>query len=361
MLTKKQIKEIREHLEKAQNPIFFFDNDPDGLCSFLLLRRFLGRGKGVAIKSFPGMNADYFRKVTELNGDYIFILDKPVVSSAFFNEVKNFNIPVVWIDHHKTDQTIVPKFVHYYNSALTKTKSSEQVQASSSTNRRRKKNEPVTYLCYKVTERKEDLWLAVVGCISDRFIPDFYKDFIKLYPEMSIKTKEAFDIFYKTQIGLIARMFYFAIKDTTTNVINMIKFLISAKSPCDVLEESSKNKDMHNRFKLIHKTHQKIIEKAKALATEKKLLFFQYAGDMSISADLSNELTYLYPEKIIVVLYVTGTKANISGRGKNVRGIVLEAVKGLEGATAGGHENAVGGQIRVEDLEKFRENLEKLI
>ena len=122
MLTKKQILEIREHLEKAQNPIFFFDNDPDGLCSALILRRYFGKGKCVAIKSFPSMNAEYARKINELNADYVFILDKPVVSPDFFDEVKNFNIPVVWIDHHKTDQTIVPDFVHYYNSALTKTK-----------------------------------------------------------------------------------------------------------------------------------------------------------------------------------------------------------------------------------------------
>lgn len=346
MLSKKQVNEIREHLEKAQNPIFFFDNDPDGLCSFLILRRFLGRGKGVAIKSFPGMNAEYFKKAIELNADYIFILDKPVVSEEFFNEARNFNLPIVWIDHHKTDQAIVPKFVYYYNSALTKTK---------------KKNEPVTYLCYKITQRKEDLWLAVVGCISDRFIPEFYKDFAKLYPEMSVKTKEAFDIFYKTQIGLIARMLYFAIKDTTSNVVKMIKFLISAKSPYEVLEENSKNKEMYQRFKVIQRKYEKLIEKAKSIATDKKLLFFQYGGDMSISADLSNELTYLYPEKIIVVVYVMGIKANISTRGKKVRDIVLKAIEGIEGATAGGHENAVGGQMRVEDLEKFRENLEKLI
>ncbi len=343
MLTKKQVREIKDHLEKAQNPIFFFDNDPDGLCSFLLLRRYIERGKGVAIKSFPGMNAEYSKKATELNADYIFILDKPVVSTEFFEEVKPFNIPIVWIDHHKTDQTIVPNWIHYYNSALTKTK---------------KKNEPVTYLCYKITDRKEDLWLAVIGCISDRFIPEFYKDFVKLYPEMSIKTKDAFDIFYKTQIGLIARMFYFAMKDTTSNVVKMIKFLISVKNPYEVLEETSKNNEMHQRFKQIYKKYEKLIEKAKSLATENKLLFFQYGGDMSISADLSNELTYLYPEKIIVVVYVTGIKANISTRGKKVRDIVLKAVEGLEGATAGGHENAVGGQMKVEHLEKFRENME---
>ena len=73
MLTEKQIKEIKEHLEKAQNPIFFYDNDPDGLCSFLLLQRYIERGRGVAIRSFPELDANYFRKVEELNAYYIFI------------------------------------------------------------------------------------------------------------------------------------------------------------------------------------------------------------------------------------------------------------------------------------------------
>ena len=75
MLTEKQNSEIKEHLEKAQNPVFFFDNDPDGLCSFLLLRRYLGRGKGVAVRSFPDLTVDYFRKIKELEADYVFIID----------------------------------------------------------------------------------------------------------------------------------------------------------------------------------------------------------------------------------------------------------------------------------------------
>jgi single-stranded DNA-specific DHH superfamily exonuclease len=344
MITKKQIKEIREHLEKAQNPIFFFDNDNDGLCSFLILRRYLGRGKGIAVKSFPDMNAEYFRRVNELNADYVFILDKPVVNPEFFEEAKNFNIPVVWIDHHKTDQTKVPDFVHYYNSAL-----------------KGKKNEPVTYLCYQIAERKEDLWLGVVGCISDRFFPPFYKDFMKLYPDLTIKSKDAFEIFYKSQIGNIAKIFSFALKDTTSNVMKLIYFLVNVKTPYEVLEETNKNKGMHYRFKQIFRKYEKLVEKAKALADDNKILFFQYGGDMSISADLSNELTFLFPKKIIVVAKITGIKANISLRGIKIREPFLEAIKNIEGATGGGHENAVGGQIRIEDLEKFKENLEKEI
>ena len=91
-----------------------------------------------------------------------------------------------------------------------------------------------------------------------------------------------------------------------------------------------------------------------------KILFFQYGGDLSISSDLSNELSYKYPNKIIVVAYITGIKANISVRGKSVRKKILKAIEGIEGATGGGHEDAVGAQIRVDDLEKFRERLEGL-
>jgi len=155
MLTKKQVSEIREHLEKAQRPIFFFDNDPDGLCSFLLLQRYLGRGKGVSIKSFPELIQDDFRKVHELNADYIFILDKPLVSNGFFDQAEKFNIPVVWIDHHFIDKSGIPGFVNYYNPVFNK----------------KRTEEPVTALCYQITGKKEDIWLAVVGCISDHFVP----------------------------------------------------------------------------------------------------------------------------------------------------------------------------------------------
>ena len=341
MLTKKQVKEIKEHLEKAQNPLFFFDNDPDGLCSFLLLQRYIGRGKGIPIRSFPEMNAEYFKKVGELNADYIFILDKPVVSKEFLEEARKFNMPIVWIDHHKTDNLDIPDFVDYYNSALGRTK----------------KCEPVTALCYQITNKKEDLWLSIVGCISDRFVPSFYSRFRKLYPDLSIKSKDAFEILYKSQIGIIIRMFCFALKDRTSNVMQMLRFLTGVKSPYEVLEESNKNREMHIRFRQISKKSEKFIEKAKSISEKGKILFFQYSGDLSISADLSNELTYLFPEKIIVVIYTTGIKANISVRGEKIKDLVLKSLKDLDGATGGGHENAVGAQVKIADLEKFKENM----
>jgi len=346
MLTKKQVKEIKEHLNKAQNPVFFFDNDQDGLCSFLLLQRYLGRGKGVSIRSFPELSKDYFRKVNELKADYIFILDKPVVSEEFFKEAEKINMPVVWIDHHIVDNKIIPYFVNYYNPLLNKSKSEE----------------PVAALCYQITNKKNDLWIAVVGCIFDQFVPKFYSEFEKKYPDLSIKSKKPLDIYYKSQIGKITRIFGFGLKDRTTNVINMMRFLMKVKTPYDVLQENSKNYTMHHRFKQIESKYQKLFKKAISIGKKQgKMLFFQYGGDLSISGDLANELSYFFPDKIIVVAYIKGVKANISIRGKKSRDILLESIKDLEEVSGGGHEEAVGGQIRIEDLEKFRENLERIV
>lgn len=350
MLTKKQVKEIKEHLDNAQNPVFFFDNDQDGLCSFLLLRKYIDRGKGVQVKSFPDLTAEFFRKVNELKADYIFILDKPVVSEDFFAEAEKHNLPVVWIDHHLVEAEKIPAFVNYYNPLFN----------------RKKTEEPVTALCYQVTQKKEDLWIAVAGCISDKFVPKFYSEFERKYPDMTFKgkgkEKNAMDIYYKSQIGRVARILSAGLKDRTTNVVSMIRFLIKIKSPYDVLEESSKNRTLHHRFKQIELKYQKLLNKAISIGKRHgKMLFFQYGGDLSISADLANELSYIFPEKIIVVVYIKGIKANISMRGKKSREIFLKAIKDIEGARGGGHEDAIGGQINVDDTEKFRENLEKIL
>jgi len=342
MLTKKQVKEIKEHLEKAQNPVFFFDNDQDGLCSFIILRKFCEKGKGVQVKSYPSMNKDYFRKVNELKADYIFILDKPIVEKDFFEEADKNNIPVVWIDHHEIDRESIPKFVNYYNPLFNKKKSSE----------------PVTHLCYQISGRKEDLWLDIIGCTSDKFFSEHYEEFKKTFPELAVDSNEPFDILYKSQIGKVAKILGFALKDTTTNVVNMMKFLIKAKNPYDILEENPKNIAIHRRFSQIDKKYTQLLDKAKTLATHPgKILFFRYGGDLGISSELSNELNYNFPEKIILVARINGSTANFSARGKGIRKIVLKAIENIPDSRGGGHENAVGGQIKVEDIEKFMEKL----
>jgi single-stranded DNA-specific DHH superfamily exonuclease len=346
MLTEEEITEIRQHLENSKNPIFFFDNDPDGLSAFLLLRKFIERGKGVAIKSFPELNESYVRKINELNGDYVFILDKPKISKGFVDEVKKINIPIVWIDHHDVEiEKDLLKEVNYYNPKKSRNPSSE----------------PTTYLCYQVTKRKEDLWIAMMGCIADGFLPSFSNEFKLQYPELWRNVETAFQGVYETDLGKIIKMISFSLKDRTTKVVNMIKVLLEVTSPLEILNENHKSKAIHQRYTQVNSRYEKLIEKAKKL-NKGKILFFQYGGELSLSADLANELSYLYADKIIIVAYIKGARANLSIRGeKNIRDFTLRALKNLENATGGGHENACGATMNVEDLEKFKQNFEKIV
>ena len=341
MLTEKQVEEIREHLDKAQNPLFFFDNDQDGLCSFLLLRRSFEKGKGVPVKNTP-MGKEYFRRVNEFEPDYIFILDQPVVSKEFFEEVEKINLPVVWIDHHEYGEKI-PGFVSYYNPLLNKEKTSE----------------PVTALCYQVSREKSS-WLGVVGCIADKFVPDFYDDFLKEYRELGIKSEKAFEILYNSDIGKIAQILGNGLKDKTTNVMAMIRFLIKVKSPHEVLEESKENQVFYKRSNDLKSKLDDLYDKAKSHLTDSNVLFFKYAGEMSMSADLANRLSYNHPKKISVVCRIKGDRSSISVRGKNIKEKFLKIIEEFDDAGGGGHDDAIGLQMNTKDLDPFHDKLKEV-
>ncbi len=345
MLSEKQLLEIREHLEKAQNPVFLYDNDVDGFCSYVLLRKYTGRGKGVAVKSHPDIDKQYAKKVQELRADYVFVLDRPILGKEFVQEMSDLQLPVVWIDHHDMDEEKIDYGnVYIYNPQKGK-----------------KSGEPTTYLCYSATKRREDLWVAMIGSIADNYLPEFTPDFIKQYPEHWSKgIEKPFDAYYKTGIGKLIKVISFGLKDSITHVVQLQNFMIEAKGPADVDLALESSKSFAFKYKEIWSKYSALLERAKD-CSEEKYVFFNYGGDMSMSSDLSNELMYLHPDKLIVVAYSSGPITNISMRGKNVKKILAEIISNLNGATGGGHEMAVGSRIQTKDLERFKEEFLKKI
>ncbi len=67
------------------------------------------------------------------------------------------------------------------------------------------------------------------------------------------------------------------------------------------------------------------------------------------------------PQKIIVVARVNEYRASFSIRGKKIREKVLKVIENIEGATGGGHEDAVGAQMKAEDLKRFERELRKTV
>ncbi len=342
MLNEDQIKEIREHLERAQNPIFFYDNDADGLCSFLILRRYIDRGKGVAIRSFPDLNKQYARKASELKADYVFILDKPILSGEFVKEIQDLGLPIVWIDHHLMEQE--DDFSKYDNFFVyNPMRNSEKEQSS----------EPVTYLSYKVSGKKEDMWLALAGCISDHYLPDFAEDFGKENPDLWGKVKTPFDAYYGTEFGNVIKALNFGLKDSTSNIVRFQNYLITCNHPQEVLAEVPGNYPFRKRYVQIKKKYDALLEKARKSFLD-GIVFFIYGGDLSISSDLSNELFYIFKNKYVVVAYNKGAVVNLSLRGKNVKGILSNILEKIENSSGGGHDDAVGARIPSDKLDDFK-------
>lgn len=342
MLNTTQLTEIRNQLELSQNPLFFYDNDADGLCSFLILRRSLDRGKGVAIKSFPDLKAQYNNKVDELNPDLIVILDKAELNPEFANHAEEKGIPILWIDHHetKTDKTTVDK-TSYYSSFP--------------------EAEPVSYITQKIFNRPKDIWLSTIGCIGDVYMPDFAKQFSKDNPDLLPPNLDAFTALQTTTLGKIARKLNFGLMDTTTNILQLIKYLFKATTPYDLLEENSSTAQFHKRSNQLEEFYQKQIEKAEShFNPESKLLLFIYSGNTSMSSEISNRLAFNHPDKLIVTAFLRPEKANISVRGKDALKITKAATKDILGATGGGHPEATGAMVPISDFEKFKSNIAHL-
>jgi len=175
-----------------------------------------------------------------------------------------------------------------------------------------------------------------------------------------IDSTNAFEILYNSRIGVVAHLLNCGLKDKTTYVVKMIKFLMKVKSPYEILEKTSENREMHEKYQIINKKLKKFLGEAQEQAkSSDKLIFFEYGGDTSMSAEISNSLKYLFPGKIIFVVYASESNsfANISGRGENVKDILDRVLQqgNFENARGGGHENAVGAKIMKRDLPKFKE------
>ena len=79
-----------------------------------------------------------------------------------------------------------------------------------------------------------------------------------------------------------------------------------------------------------------------------------------MSATIANKLSHDFKDKeiVIVVAFTKGARVNLSIRGEKVREKVLDILKDFSMSTGGGHENAVGAQIDLDQVEEFKKRME---
>jgi single-stranded DNA-specific DHH superfamily exonuclease len=338
-LTTKEIKKFREDLASSYCPLVFFDDDPDGLTSFLQIYKEVGDGRGVVLKTKPELAESFAKRAEELNHDMIFVLDIPSIEQEFLDRVKT---KVLWLDHHSP---LKRTGVDYYNPR----------------NGDDKDNRPTSYWVYKII--KKNIWVAMVGCVGDWQLPDdITKAFRKEYPDLlpkEITTPEK--ALFESKIGLLAKVFSFNLMGKTQDAMKSVKILTRIKSPYEILDQTTpRGKFIWKRFQVMNKDYEDLIGSIKVRKSDKILLHIYEETRMSFTGDLSNELLYRNPDKIIIVGRSKSgeTKCSLRSASAPLAPILKKALVGIEGY-GGGHKFACGACIKDEDFKKFISNLKK--
>ena len=68
-----------------------------------------------------------------------------------------------------------------------------------------------------------------------------------------------------------------------------MKFMMKVKGPLDILEENYKTKQILKRYNEINTKYQAILRKARK-QIGRRMIYFQYRGDLSLTSNLSNQL-----------------------------------------------------------------------
>lgn len=339
-LTPHELKVFEDAVVNAKRPVIFYDDDADGLCSYLLCQRRRGEAIGVRVHGTSIVTLDFARKVEENLPDVVIILDKPQVEQAFIDAI---DVPIFWLDHHEP-QKPSGKHVTYLNPRV-----HEDAD-----------NRSTTYWVYRALGRKEDLWVAAVGSISDWQITDVAEEFWNEYPDLLKAVKTPPEAIYQEPFETLIRMFQFNLKGDNADVRTAVKILGRVESPYELLNKTTpRAKLVAKRYAMVQKEYDKLLAAAKKSVNDSPILFHLYPTlEISLVSEVSNQLLYEYPDKIIFICRVHNGEYKLSIRSANRE--IASAVKHAMQSTgargnAGGHSHACGGRIVEDDFPKFFE------
>lgn len=338
---KEIILQIKERVNASNRPLILFDDDPDGLAAFLLLYRITRSGKGMPIKGKP-LDQEFVERVNAYQPDLVIILDKHQVADEFFQKIR---APCIWIDHHKPQRP--PSKVMYLNP-----------RRYDETH-----NIPTSGLCYLIAQQDE--WIAATGIISDWELPseELWNTLLLSNPHYLPKTiNSPPEGLYTTPAGKMARIFSFLLKGKITQVMTALKIFSRINSPEELLEEQhAQARLVMKLYKQREQEYQNILEKIEV--SEDPLIVYTYSqASTSYTTDLSNELLYKNPTKIIVIGRESNGSYKCSLRASNYRldDILASILNHVQGE-GGGHEHACGAVIPSEELHTFLELLRKTV
>jgi single-stranded DNA-specific DHH superfamily exonuclease len=323
--------QARDAIEKASNPIIFFDDDADGIASFLLLQRVLGDTLYAPVKKRPNLGTTLSSLATQLGADLKIVLDVAVLDDVFLRTPPQ----TVWIDHHDEQD---PRGAIYLNGSV-----------------------PTSILVYELMGGPK--WIAAAGAVGDYHIPSFIDEVREEHPELVPPFERVEDLLFSSPLGELALIFETCVKGTVRDARRKLDVLRRIREPEELLEATTTEGIIIRRaYERDREEYRRFLTEAIEQAQGSEALFvYRYAhSGHTFTAQLSNELAYKLPDHVIIVAaeYAGAYRLSIRSQSRELPELLARSLKGIEGS-GGGHPHACGANVRSEDFERFIKNLKR--
>ncbi len=329
--------------------VIIFNNDGDGICSCVLLNKFLessGKKKPYLISQPMPMDKNIIQRVQTGVPHKMIILD--IAADQQQNILKKLGgiCDILIIDHHQVFKNMNTHNIVHYNPRM------EQHDIYKSTSYCMYK------ICSKITDMAEWLWVAGVGMVSDYNLNDS-KDVVKLL-------KEKYDLeepLYETKLGRIADM----ISSTrATNALSCEQMVnIFETSTFEGLEKTKNGEKMEESYNTIKQEMVSLVEDADNNAEKVgKIVFYNIKSKFNLASALSTKVSEKFKNNLVLIYERKGGRVKVSARNqaKNINaGNAMQRAAKIVGGSGGGHEAAAGATVPADEWDKFRDTLVKIV
>lgn len=325
-----------------------FHPDADGLCAAFIasnaLKALHGRGADIVHfqpRSETSLSMKTVRELKRKKFTKLVIVDLAVDQGpATVKKAAKF-LDILVIDHHKIYKNLNAKRVVFIKPHLLGWGDGASYPASK--------------LCFDLFSRVAGIdnlrWVAAVGIIGDN-AEKRWRAFINSVPrrnKISVKNLRCLESVISGVESMRQDM-----------LLELFRELCKIGKPADLCHSKFfvLKKKLDRETALLEKNFMRSREKFPALALE----YFEFKNAYNIKSALINKLSKRRRHTTFIFMQDSGRSTlSFSARRQDGRVMVNDllegAVKGMKGASAGGHAPAAAGRIMRRDLEKFRERL----
>lgn len=338
-------------LKKEDRIAIVYDSDPDGVASAVILAKAIERLRGKKIDLALHMKRDSYgvdrrllRLVRKQEITHVFTVDVAFDEQPDSLNVLTHHTEVVVIDHHSLHNELQSAHLLILKPQLLWNDKDPATYASSKL---------VYDLVQKIVDVSDLSWIACIGIIGDcagdrwrRFLGSVFKRYDVRY------RKDLFD----TTIGRVSTLISNAGSYDIRMLDDCFSVLYHARLPQDVFVPKLCTVD-----RLVGCEIEKYLRRFGRLPHKEDTLLYEIKPRHFIKAALSTLVGQRFKNKTVIIADVRGKVVTVSARRNDRKfsmcDLMEKSMKGISGASGGGHVPAAAARLPRENYPLFKKRL----